>query len=501
MTDDNIIEFPKEKIKKGGKETAENAASRLFTLKVDLVEGPGLKVKPNAPIHRTIQIKGEQTLDALHRVIFEAFERSDEHLYEFNFGKNPQDMKGKRYSPYSFYEEAARVELPGKDTAGTSIDSLELSEGQTLYYIFDLGEYWEHKIEVVEIGNAPSHGKFPKIVGVTGESPMQYPGHKGDQDEPESMIANAMLEHVKIMWRKEVEEKPLKPETKLQTALNKLPAHWVKAICRRLGLPAMSQNRERIRALVEHLPSQDPLKTAWKQLPRPPRRILKWLLSENQGCATMEQLETSFGPDKDRSWFWDEDDLPATPLGLLRLGALVFVGLAQVDGKKQKCAVVPIELHDGLTKLATAPDAFENAPILPPQPQDDLFGVEDEHIEGYLREMLLNAPETEAPEEAPEPMELGDFLERFPFSRLTEWMYQKVVEEIHSQQGEFQREEIRELLDRMISGGEPVTRYAAYSLGVSFFGKEYAEDALNDNFEKIKEWAQNILDTPPKNSS
>jgi hypothetical protein len=79
----------------------------LFTLEVFLISGPVSEefAKKNPTISRTIQIRGDQTLADLHDAIFDAFDRHDEHMYEFQFGKGPMDPNGKRYAlrvPFEF---------------------------------------------------------------------------------------------------------------------------------------------------------------------------------------------------------------------------------------------------------------------------------------------------------------------------------------------------------------------------------------------------------------
>ena len=63
--------------------------------------GPLLKnfVKRNPIISRTLEIRGDQTLEELHRAIFKAFDRTEEHMYEFQVGgKGPKDPKTQRLS-------------------------------------------------------------------------------------------------------------------------------------------------------------------------------------------------------------------------------------------------------------------------------------------------------------------------------------------------------------------------------------------------------------------
>ena len=70
---------------------------RLYTVQVFLIGGPVPEKFARKVISRTIQIRGDQTLADLHGAIFAAYDRWDEHFYEFQFGKGPHDPKGKRY--------------------------------------------------------------------------------------------------------------------------------------------------------------------------------------------------------------------------------------------------------------------------------------------------------------------------------------------------------------------------------------------------------------------
>src|SRR5437588_9660955 len=62
---------------------------RLYTLEVFLFSGPVTAkfAKKNRVVSRTIQIRGDQALDDLHYAIFDAFDRWDQHMYEFQFDK------------------------------------------------------------------------------------------------------------------------------------------------------------------------------------------------------------------------------------------------------------------------------------------------------------------------------------------------------------------------------------------------------------------------------
>ena len=69
----------------------------LYVMSVSLLSGPISKKFANKEISRVIEIRGDQTLEQLHHAIFKAYDRSDEHLYEFQFGKRPFDPDGPKY--------------------------------------------------------------------------------------------------------------------------------------------------------------------------------------------------------------------------------------------------------------------------------------------------------------------------------------------------------------------------------------------------------------------
>jgi hypothetical protein len=128
-------------------------------------------INKNSVISRTIQIRGEQTLADLHQAIFEAFDREEEHLYEFQIGgKGPMDPKARRYG----LNDKEGDDKPARDVKHSTIASLVLRVNQAFGYWFDFGDDWWHQINVVAIEEKAGRGKYPKVVKRTGKSPPQY---------------------------------------------------------------------------------------------------------------------------------------------------------------------------------------------------------------------------------------------------------------------------------------------------------------------------------------
>ena len=160
---------------KSASRSSDPGKPRLYTLVVFIVGGPidDKFARKNPVMSRTIQIRGDQTLEDLHQAIFDAFDRFDEHMYEFQFGKRPMDPKAPRYVMSAVYGEDA-----GDGAAGivdeTTIDSLGLKKGRAFGYWFDFGDDWWHQIDVENVENDVPPDDYPKVTNRVGKSPPQY---------------------------------------------------------------------------------------------------------------------------------------------------------------------------------------------------------------------------------------------------------------------------------------------------------------------------------------
>ncbi len=150
---------------------------RLYTLDVFILSGPISEkfAKKNPEMSRTIQIRGDQTLQDLHHAIFDAFGRWDDHMYEFQFGTGPMDPKGARYVlPDAFEDDMGEESPPAGRVDKTRIDSLGLEVGRSFGYWFDFGDDWWHQINVEAVEDKAPAGKFPRVTKRVGKSPPQY---------------------------------------------------------------------------------------------------------------------------------------------------------------------------------------------------------------------------------------------------------------------------------------------------------------------------------------
>jgi hypothetical protein len=157
--------------------TTPTSLNALFVLEVSLLGGPVTDtfIAKNPQISRIIEIKGSNTLADLHQIIFKAFDREEEHLYEFQVGgRGPNDPNARRYGLAQPFAGAMFEDKLAGDVSSTTIAALGLSIDDAFGYWFDFGDDWWHQINVVSIVDNAPKGKYPKITKRVGASPPQY---------------------------------------------------------------------------------------------------------------------------------------------------------------------------------------------------------------------------------------------------------------------------------------------------------------------------------------
>ena len=168
----------------------------VYTLEIHIIGGPVTDafVARNPVVTRTLEIRGDQTLEDLHAAIFDAFDREEEHMYEFQLGKAPNHPKAKRYVLPDPMDGSIEDDpyIVGTVEA-TTIASLGLKVDQIFGYWFDFGDDWWHQIMVMAIGQAVPRRRYPKVLKRQGQSPPQYPDL--DDDEEEELEFEIEMEH------------------------------------------------------------------------------------------------------------------------------------------------------------------------------------------------------------------------------------------------------------------------------------------------------------------
>jgi Plasmid pRiA4b ORF-3-like protein/LexA DNA binding domain len=144
--------------------------ANLYVLSVYLMSGPISEKFTNKMLLRVIEIRGDQTLQQLHEAIFQAFDRWDEHLYEFQFGKRPHDPDGQNFG----VPDGHSGKKGSGDARTTKLDDLGLKPERVFGYWFDFGDDWFHQVQVDRIEQAIPTVTYPRVIKRLGKSPPQY---------------------------------------------------------------------------------------------------------------------------------------------------------------------------------------------------------------------------------------------------------------------------------------------------------------------------------------
>lgn len=116
--------------------------TRGFRVRLDL-----LGTKP--PVWRRLDLPGDLTLDRLHRVIQTAMGWTDSHLHQFATGSDPRAPRF--LTRYDIEQEGEE----GIDEATVRLDQVVAVKGDGLWYEYDFGDGWRHKLAVESVLDTP----------------------------------------------------------------------------------------------------------------------------------------------------------------------------------------------------------------------------------------------------------------------------------------------------------------------------------------------------------
>ena len=131
-----------------------------------------VSLRDRPDIWRIIDIKGNQMLSSLHKAIFKAFDRFEEHKYSFFLSNKPYDRESEYTSP-SIGTDGTSKKLATR----IRIDSVELYGGPKFLYLFDYGDEWWHEVELISVTERVTRSNYPRVVKKQGKSPPQYSKH------------------------------------------------------------------------------------------------------------------------------------------------------------------------------------------------------------------------------------------------------------------------------------------------------------------------------------
>ena len=123
---------------------SKKASPLTYQLKITLME-----IRP--PIWRALQVPSSIKMCCLHSALQVVMGWKDSHLHEF-------EKDGKRWGIVQLYEDG---DLDVTDDGDVTLADVLKSEGDSVTYLYDFGDYWQHEVVLEKIIRVADVVKVP----------------------------------------------------------------------------------------------------------------------------------------------------------------------------------------------------------------------------------------------------------------------------------------------------------------------------------------------------
>ena len=124
-------------------------------------------------VYRAFEIAATSNLYALAQAIVMSFDFDFDHAFGF-YSK----LKGNIYdSPvqYELFVDMGESESEARSVKRTRVDEAFPSRGTKMRFLFDYGDGWEFRVELVKRKPKEPKVKLPRLLVSAGKAPAQYP--------------------------------------------------------------------------------------------------------------------------------------------------------------------------------------------------------------------------------------------------------------------------------------------------------------------------------------
>jgi hypothetical protein len=130
------------------------------------------RVRLRPRVYRDIEIPSEDSLYELAATIVQAFDFDLDHAFGF-FSKMGHHV----------FDSPVRYELFADLEGGTESGSVKRTKvtqafpavGVKMQFLFDYGDDWRFRVEVIGLGEKTPKARYPKLLKIVGKAPPQYP--------------------------------------------------------------------------------------------------------------------------------------------------------------------------------------------------------------------------------------------------------------------------------------------------------------------------------------
>ena len=130
-----------------------------------------LRASLRARLYRDIEVSSSSMLADLAEAIVAAYGFDMDHTYGF-YSK----LTGKLFDSHRRFELFADIEGSGsRSVKRTRVITAFQNVGSAMTFLYDYGDEWRFRVEVVETGQTQPGADYPRILSKVGKAPPQYP--------------------------------------------------------------------------------------------------------------------------------------------------------------------------------------------------------------------------------------------------------------------------------------------------------------------------------------
>jgi hypothetical protein len=145
-----------------------------------------LRVSLRPRIYRDIEIRSSASLYDLAESIVRAYKFDFDYAFGF-FG----NLTGNIFQSPIQYELFVDIDIgsSSKSVKRTKVGQAFPTVGSKMTFLFDYGDEWHFKVEVIGIGKLEPKARYPRIIKTVGDAPRQY----GEPEDDEECWPNATI--------------------------------------------------------------------------------------------------------------------------------------------------------------------------------------------------------------------------------------------------------------------------------------------------------------------
>lgn len=190
-----------------------------FRVILDTLFEDDQKEKP----YREIALLQSQTLSTIARAIVESFDFDFDHCYGF-YDNFTDPYKSKEM--YELFTDLG--EEPTEGALGVTYVKIPKAFnkiGKKMRFLFDYGDNWQFKVELVDIQPSKKNNKYPKVLKKFGKAPEQYPPLEDEGEEEETGCKNHAWFHEDCILCQELKDEGINLHWFPDTPIKKKIAH------------------------------------------------------------------------------------------------------------------------------------------------------------------------------------------------------------------------------------------------------------------------------------